>query len=385
MLKFDNVHERYQDGKLDCEGAAELLGVNVRTFLRWRDKYDVTKCSAWSDGRVGRRASNRASDSEVERITKLYKEKYQGFNVKHFHSYLCWEEGFSLSYSWVKRTLATAGLVLPGKQGGEHRLRRPRRPKSGMMIHQDASTHNWFGEENCDLVVTLDDATSEITSAFFCPQEGTLSSLRGIRETIETKGLFCSFYTDRGSHYFTTPEAGGKVDKANPTEVGRALKQLGINHIAAYSPQARGRSERMFGTMQGRLPNELKTKEVTTIETANDYLRNTYLTRHNKEFMCKAEDENTAYIPYIGQPLKDILCIKSERKVGKDNTVSYNTIILQIPKSEHRHHFVDAVVTVNHYPDDRMALFYGHLCLASYEADGKIMTQKQEDKIMKTA
>jgi len=249
MLKFDIVYDRYVDGKLDCEGAADLLNINVRTFLRWRDKYSETQSCDWSDGRVGRRASNRSADSEVARITKLYKDKYQGFNVKHFHSYLCWEEGFSLSYSWVKRTLATAGLVLPSKQGGDHRLRRPRRPKAGMMLHQDASTHNWFGEENCDLVVTMDDATSEITSAFFCSQEGTISSLRGIAETIQKKGLFCSFYTDRGSHYFTTPEANGKVDKVNLTQVGRALKQLSIKHMAAYSPEARGRSERMFGTI----------------------------------------------------------------------------------------------------------------------------------------
>jgi hypothetical protein len=174
----------------------------------------------------------------------LYRQKYAGFNVRHFHEFAKSEHGLKRGYTWTKNVLLSVGLVAPSKRGGPHRLKRPRRPMAGMMLHQDASKHQWFGEEYCDLVVTLDDATSEITSAFFCQEEGTNSSFRGIHETIAKHGLFCSFYTDRGSHYFFTPVVGGKVDKSRPTEVGRALKQLGIEHIAAYSPEARGRSSR---------------------------------------------------------------------------------------------------------------------------------------------
>jgi transposase len=380
MLKFDEVQSRYQDGKLGCEGAAELLGVDVRTFLRWRKKHLETGASDWKDERLGRPSHRRATYTEVEKITRLYREKYRGFNVAHFHAYLCWEEGFSRSYSWVKRVLCTAGLVVPGKRGGDHRLRRPRRPQAGMMIHQDASTHNWFGENNCDLVVTMDDADSEITSAFFCLQEGTLSSMRGIAETIEKYGLFCSFYTDRGSHYWYTPDVGGKVDKTRPTEVGRALKQLGIKHIAAYSPEARGRSERMFGTLQGRLPAELAMHGITTMDAANTYLRETYLARHNKEFTVPAEDLEPAFIPYVGRSLVDILCLQEERTVAKDNTVSYQGRILQIQASTHRHHYVKAEVTVCHYPDDSLAIFHGHQCLARFGKDGLPVTHQAKAK-----
>lgn len=370
MLKFDDVLARYQGGKLGCEGAAELLGIEVRTFLRWRKRDEETGGNGWEDRRVGRQSPRKAADAEVDKITRLYRDKYNGFNVAHFHAYLCWEEGFGRSYSWVKRVLCTAGLVGPGKRGGDHRLRRPRRPQTGMMIHQDASMHNWFGEGLCDLVVTLDDANSEITSGFFCPEEGTLSSMRGIAETIASYGIFCSLYTDRGSHYWFTPEAGGKVDKTRPTEVGRALKQLGIKHIAAYSPEARGRSERMFGTLQGRLPAELALHGITTIDAANAYLRDIYLPRHNQEFTVPAADPEPAFIPYVGPPLADILCLQDERVVGKDNTVSYQGKILQIPASAHRHHYVKAEVTVCHYPDGALAIFHGHRCLARFDKAG---------------
>jgi len=370
MLKFNDVNSRYQDGKLGCEGAAELLGIDVRTFLRWRKRQKETGVSDWKDRRLGKPSSRRAADKEVEKVTRLYRERYRGFNVAHFHNYLCWEEGFCMSYSWVKRVLGAAGLVVPGKRGGDHRLRRPRRPQTGMMIHQDASMHNWFGENNCDLVVTMDDANSEITSGFFCPEEGTLSSMRGIAETISEHGIFCSFYTDRGSHYWYTPEAGGKVDKTRLTEVGRALKQLGIKHIPAYSPEARGRSERMFGTLQGRLPAELALHGITTMAAANTYLREIYLPRHNDQFMVEAEETPTSFIPYVGLPLADILCLQEERIVAKDNTISYQGKILQIQASTHRHHYVKAEVMVCHYPDDALAIFHGHQCLARFDRTG---------------
>jgi hypothetical protein len=246
-----------------------------------------------------------------------------------------------------------------------------------MMIHQDASKHRWFGEDYCDLVVTLDDATSEISSAFFCDEEGTNSSFRGIHETIAKHGLFCSFYTDRGSHYFFTPEVGGKVDKSRPTQVGRALKQLGILHIAAYSPEARGRSERMFGTLQDRLVSELKLAGITTMEAANRYLQEQYLKRHNERFMVKPELEKSAFVPVAGFDIANILCMQEERAVGSDNTVSYQGKKLQIPPSPHRHHFVKIQVRVHHYPDNTLAVFHGPREIGRYNQDGIL---RQEEK-----
>jgi hypothetical protein len=292
--------------------------------------------------------------------------------MRHFHDLARRNHSLCRSYTWTRMTLLQAGLVSPSARGGKHRLKRPRKPMRGMMIHQDASTHRWFGEGYADLVVTLDDATSEITSAFFCKQEGTNSSLRGIHETIVKHGLFCSFYTDRGSHYFTTPEVGGKVDKSRPTEVGRALRQLGIDHIAAYSPEARGRSERAFGTLQGRLVNELKLAGITDMASANRYLQDEYLPRHNAQFAVKPEMEASAFVPIPGFDIDNILCIQEDRVVASDNTVRYKTLTLQIPPSPFRHHYVKMHVRVHHYPDDSLAIFHGPREIGRYHAGGTL-------------
>ena len=380
MLGFIDTYNSYASGRLTCDEAGLLLGMSERSFRRWKARYEADGEFGLADGRVGKVSSRKAQDAETKLVNRLYAEQYHGFNVAHYHQFLVEHHGLNRSYDFVKRTLAESRLVLPSKRGGDHRLRRLRKPMEGMMLHQDASTHNWFGEENCDLVVTMDDATSEITSAFFCPQEGTMSSLRGIKETIELKGLFCSFYTDRGSHYWTTPEAGGKVDKHNLTQVGRALQQLGIQHIAAYSPQARGRSERNFSTLQGRLANELKLNNINDMDGANEYLQRVYLPAHNARFTVEAAENNSAYLTYIGRDLDEVLCVKETRIVGLDNTISYGGKILQIQKDEHRHHYAKCEVIVHQKLDETLAIFYGNRCLGKFDKNGKQLTEKKLKK-----
>jgi transposase len=379
METFEYIYDDYQHDKLSSEEAAQMLGVSVRHFLRLRDRYDEEGITGLKNRGAGRVSKRRAKVAEVKRVTQLYRQQYGGFNVRHFHEFAKRNHGLERSYTWTKGVLLKAGLVAPSKRGGPHRLKRPRKPMAGMMMHQDASKHLWFGGEYSDLVVTLDDATSEITSAFFCEEEGTFSSFRGIHETIVKHGLFCSFYTDRGSHYFYTAVVGGKVDKSRPTEVGRALKQLGIEHIAAYSPEARGRSERMFGTLQDRLVNELKLAGITTMIAANSYVAETYLPRHNKQFMKRPECEKSAFIPVAGFDIANILCSQEERVVASDNTVSYQGMKLQIPPSPLRHHFVKTQVRVHHYPDDTMAIFHGPREIGRYNQDGTL--RREEKKI----
>lgn len=263
MGRFSEVLGDFEQDRLSCVEAARILGCSERHFLRLRGRYAEEGVEGLRDHRVGRASPRRAPDQDLEEVSRLYRDRYKGFSVRHFYEYARRYHGMQWSYTWTRMSLAKAGVITPTKRGGPHRLRRPRRPMRGMMIHQDASKHRWFGDELCDLVVTLDDATSEITSAFFCAEEGTHSSFKGLLETIAQHGLFCSLYTDRGSHYFHTPESGRKVDKEQLTQVGRALKQLGITHIPAYSPEARGRSERMFGTLQDRLVNELRLEAIT--------------------------------------------------------------------------------------------------------------------------
>ena len=251
-------------------------------------------------------------------------------------------------------------------------------PLPGMMLHQDGSSHQWVPGQWWDLIVTMDDATSDIHSAFFIEEEGTMSTFRGLSEVISVNGLFCALYADRGSHYWHTSEAGGKVDRDNPTQVGRALAQLGIELIAAYSPEARGRSERMFGTLQKRLPQELRLAGISTMEEANRFLRDTFLPEHNQRFAIAPEEPGSAFVPFAGN-LDDILCIQEERTVGNDNTVRYKGLVLQIPEDRHRHHYVKARVRVHQYPDGHLAVFHGPRCLAVYNADGTFKEKTERE------
>lgn len=372
-MRFTDIYGQYEKNRLTCEEAAEILGISVSTFYRKRQIYEEEGTNCVFDKRVGKASSHRAADSEVEFITKLFEQRYRDFSVKHFYEFAKREHKVVRSYNWVKNKLIESRLVEKSNRGGKHRLRRERKPMVGMMIHQDGSKHRWIPalDYSLDLIVTLDDASSKITSCFLVEEEGTFSSFQGIHETIKTEGIFCTFYTDRGSHYFYTPEEGGKVDKYRLTQVGRALKQLGIKHIAAYSPQARGRSERMFETLQDRLPKELALHNITNIKDANQYIKDIYLPRHNEQFCVQPASDQRAFIPWSSTiALEDILCIEESRTVQNDNTVRYNGLVLQIPKNEYRHHYIKAEVKVHEYLDHQLAVFYGPLCIGKYDANG---------------
>lgn len=380
MSRFEDTYARLKDGMFSCEEAALLLGCSLRHFHRLRGRYDVEGLQGLRDRRVGRESPRRATRSEVAMVTKLYKEGCGDFNTKHFHSFLKLRYSLCRSYSWVRNILNSQRLIFPQKKKGQHRLQRPRRPMIGMMMHQDASKHYWVPDVQWDLIVTMDDATSEIYSAFFVEEEGTNSSFRGIKETIEKCGIFCSFYVDRGSHYFITPKAGGKVDKINLTQVGRALRQLKIESIAAYSPQARGRSERMFGTIQGRLPQELAFEGITTMEEANRYLREIYLPQHNKEFTVSPASDQSAFIKMGDLDIANVLCIQEARTVMNDNTIRYGGKTLQIYGNEYRHHFVKASVEVHEYHDRSLGVFYGPMCIGLYDSDGNVKEKHNNAK-----
>ena len=305
-------------------------------------------------------------------VLELFDTRYGDFGVKHLHETLVAEHGLRRSYNWLRITLQAHGRIRPAPRRGAHR--RPRRPMKGMMLHQDGSRHQWIADETWDLIVTMDDATSEIYSAFFVAEEGTMSTFRGLHAVIAGRGLFCSLYADRGSHYWHTPEAGGKVDKDNPTQVGRALAHLGIELIPAYSPEARGRSERMFGTLQKRLPQELRVAGITTMEAANRFLETVYLPRHNAAFARTPEDAGSAFVPFAGgHPLR-----AGGAPVGNDNTVRYENRVLQIPADRHRHHYVKATVRVHEYPDGTLAVFHGPRRLARYSAAGALLDETHQ-------
>jgi transposase len=371
-MKFEEVYGRSYRGELSQVEAAEVLGVSERTFRRWRDRFEATGAEGLYDRRLGRASARRAGVDEVMAVLALFDTRYWDFTAKHFWEKLVAEHGFERSYNWVRLTLQAHGRVRPAPRRGAHRRKRPRRPMAGMMLHQDGSSHEWVPGQRWDLVVTMDDATSDVYSGFFVQEEGTMSTLRALSEVIAERGLFCSLYADRGSHYWHTPEAGGRVDKDNPTQVGRALAQLGIELIAAYSPEARGRSERMFGTLQKRLPQELRLAGITTMDDANRFLEEVFWPAHNGRFARPAEAAGSAFVAFAGS-LADILCVQEERVVSNDNTVRYKGRTLQIPANRHRHHYVKARVRVHEYPDATLAVFHGPRCLARYRADGSLI------------
>lgn len=363
---------RWRSGALSCSEAAEVLGMSERHFRRLRDRYEAQGAEGLIDRRRGRVSGRRVAVDRIEWLLEQYRTRYFDFTVKHFHERLRAEHRFELGYSWTKRILQDAGLVKRAAKRSAHRKRRPRRPLPGMMLFQDGSTHAWLGGRPAlDLIVTLDDATSELYSAFLVEEEGTFSSLRGLAEVIGRHGLFCSLYTDRGSHYFVTPKAGGKIARAQPTQVGRALEQLGIEHIPSYSPEARGRMERVFGTLQNRLPQELRLAGITTPAAANRFLAKRFVAEHNARFAVAATEPGSAFVAYAGD-LAEVLCLQVERVVGNDNCVRYEGHCLQIPPHRHRHHFVKVKVRVHAYEDGRLAIFHGPRCLARYQPDGRL-------------
>jgi transposase len=371
MIKFLDILGRYEAAEFSQMEAAELLGVGERTFRRWRRRYDEDGEAGLLDRRLGKASGKRVPLDREAEVEALYRTRYGGFTAKHFHELLVRDHKFTWGYTWTKTFLQSKGLLARAARRGAHRRKRPRRPLPGMMLHQDGSRHEWLaGQPALDLIVTMDDATSAIYSAFLVGEEGTASTFRALEEVFGKHGLPLSLYTDRGSHYFHTPEAGGKVDRANLTQIGRALDHLGVEHIAAYSPQARGRSERVFHTLQDRLTKELALAQIMTMEAANVFLRDVYVPAHNARFAIKAEQEGAAFVAVAGVDLREILCIQEERQVGNDNCVSFNRLKLQIPASPLRAHFVKARVKVRQYPDGTHAIFHGPRCLGRYDKKG---------------
>jgi len=372
VTRFEEALGQYQRRRLNAEEAGELLGMSGRNFRRLCARYEEDGIEGLRDRRIGKLSPRRAPERELERMHELYRERYSDFTVKHFHEQLVRRHAYKLCYTVTRLSLQAAGLVTKAKRRGTHRKKRVRRPLPGMLLFQDGSTHRWLAAlgRDLDLVVTLDDATGRICSALLVEQEGTMSSFLGLAETIDRYGLFGALYTDRGGHYFITPKGSRKVDKTQLTQVGRALSQLGITHIASYSPQGRGRMERAFGTLQKRLPQELRLARIKTVAGANRYLKDHFVPDYNARFAVPAAEPGSAFVPYVGRPLADVLCVQEDRVVGADNCVSYYRRSLQIPPQRHRQHYVRATVRVHEYPDGSLAIFDGPRCLARFDPEG---------------
>jgi len=351
---------------------AEILGISCRQMQRWKTRFEHEGYEGLFDRRRGIPSPKRVPLETVETVLRLYQEQYFDFNVQHFHEKLKAEHQIELSYTWVKQALQGAGLVKSKRKRGKHRKRRPRRALPGMLLHIDGSKHQWFCDHRWyDLLVIMDDATSEIYYAQLVEEESTRTVLASLREVIEQQGAFCALYSDRATHFFLTPKADEPVDHTRLTQVGRALRHLGIQMIPAYSPQARGRSERGFGTWQGRLPQELRLRKITTVDAANQFLRTEYIKEFNLKFSVKASERGTAFVPLRRRDLDLVFSLQHERVVARDNTVSFANRSWQLQRSKLRGTLAGCRVTVHEHLDQTISITYGPHLVGRYTADGQ--------------
>jgi transposase len=371
-MKVQEVILRAMAKRITWWQAAEILGISDRSMRRWRQRYEKHDYDGLFDRRRGKPSPMRVPLEQAERVLQLYREKYFDLNVRHFHEKLREVHDIRLSYTWVKLALQGAGLVKKGRKRGVHRKRRPRRPLPGMLLHLDGSRHQWFQDQRWyDLIEVVDDATSVTYYAQLVEEESTRTVMAALKEVIERKGRFCALYSDRGSHFFETPKAGGPVNPQRLTQVGRALKELGIQMIPAYSPQARGRSERRFGTWQGRFPQELRLAGIQTLEEANRFLRETSIPEMNRKFSVPAAQKGHAFVPVQGQNLDRIFSVQQERVVGKDNTVQWGERVWQIERTPWRGTLSGCRVTICEHLDERVTIVYGPHVVGRFRATGE--------------
>jgi transposase len=375
MMKLQDVLLKAMARKITWWAAAEIIGVSDRTMRRWRERLETHGYSGLADRRKGRPSEKRVPLAQVETVLRLYQETYYDLNIRHFHEKLREEHDIQLSYTWVQKALQGAGLVAKRGRRGKHRRRREPRPLPGMLLHIDGSKHQWFCDERWyDLIVILDDATRQIYYAQLVEEESTRTVMRALRSVIEARGLFCALYSDRGSHFFVTVKAGERVDRNRLTQVGRALKDLSVQMIPAYSPQARGRSERSFGTWQGRLPQELRLAGISTVEQANAFLNERYIAEFNDKFTVPAKEKGTAFRRTSRRDLNWVFTVQTERVVAKDNTVTIGDQSWQLEKSRFRHSLAGSTVTIHEHLDGSVSIRFGPHVVGRYAGAGDKQT-----------
>jgi len=371
---------RAMSGEISWIQAAEIIGCAPRTVRRWRWRYEHIGYDGLLDRRRGRPSPRRAPFAEVQRVLQLYRAHYVGFNGRHFHQIARRDHGVTLSYTYVKTALQRAGLLPTHRARGRHRRRRDPRPCFGELVHLDGSRHRWLSlvpERFQTLIVAVDDATKRLLYAQLVEGGESLGAIMtALRTILERDGIPGALYTDRAGWAVYTPTSGTAPDRTKVTQVGRALARLGIEHIVSFSPQARGRSERMNRTLQGRLVNELRAAHIRTVEAANRYLQQRFVPTFNATFGRSPSDSTPAFVPVGRIDLEQILCHEEPRTVGRDNTVVLDRVVLQIDKQRGRRTCAGLPVLVRRHLDGRHSVWWGPRCLGLYTTTGRPLLKR---------
>jgi len=372
------VHEvilRALSGDLTWLQVADILGRSPRSIRRLRLRFQHYGYDGLYDGRRVKPSPKRAPVAEVERILRLYRERYRGFNGRHFYQLARREHAVTLSYTYVKRLLQQAGLLAKHRARGRHRRRREPRPCFGELLHLDGSRHGWLAlvpDSRSTLLAVVDDATKRLLYAqLVAGGESVAAIMTALRAVLMAYGLPMALYTDRASWAVYTPTSGASFDRHKLTQVGRALQRLGIEHILGYSPQARGRSERVNRTLQDRLVNELRVAGIRTLPAANRYLRDHFVPAFNAEFTRPPADPASAFVPLGAVAVDEVLCHEEPRAVAPDNTVRLDGVVLQIAKQRGRRTCAGLLVLVRRYLNGTHAIWWGTRCLGRYSPTGQ--------------
>ncbi len=380
VMTREEVVRKAIGGTITWWQAAEIAGVTDRHMSRLRERYERFGIAGLRDGRTGKRQPSRIPEETVEEVCRLKRDVYPDFSIRHFHRFARKRHGIKLSYTWVRMILQMKGIVEKAPARGKYRRKRERRPMVGMMLHLDGSTHEWIPGKPADLMVMLDDADGRILYARFVPEENTMATLEALQHVLVRWGRFCEFYTDRGSHFCRTSKAGEGPDEAQNGQVTRVLKALGIRHILARTPEARGRSERAFGTIQGQLPQELRLEGITDYEAANRYLEQHYIPAFNEEFTVTPAQPESAFVRMTGVNLELLVSIQHERVVAKDNTVHFERLPLQLPTTKERLHFVRCPVTVHEFINGTIGVSFQGRLIERYSRDGQAVPVERESR-----
>jgi len=379
VMTRSEVIQKALEKRITWLQAADILGLTPRHLARVRMQYEEFGVPGLRDRRSGRRMPQRIPEETVEEVCRLRKELYPDFSMQHFFERVTERHGVKASYTWMRTILQARGLAEKAPGRGQYRRKRERRAMRGMLLHLDGSRHEWIaGQPMQDLNVVLDDADGRILFARFVPEEGTRSTLEALRFVLLRYGRFCELYTDRGSHFCRTSKASEGPDEVQQGQVARVLKALGIRHILARSPEARGRSERAFGTIQGRLPQELRVEGIQTYSQANEYLERVFVPDFNGRFTVEPAEPESAFVPLAGFDLDLLLSVQHDRTVRNDSTVTFEGTTLQLPPGKDRIHYVRCPVVVHVFVDGSLGISYQGKLLARYSRDGELIRQHLE-------